>query len=197
MAFHSKHIAYQDEFLEINKLPTSFSEKTKISKMVSNINDQKRIIPLQNYISAPTAILSRNVLLKIGGFDEEIVAVEDWPLWLRLSQENYYVQFVDFFSCKYRVHSSSISFDRNGNQLISKFYIQNDKIYRRFIYPKMSFPTKIMYNLAFWGRQFMFRNGLIKRNFLNSFIYYVTNSAFALKNKVALWCHLKIMKYSK
>lgn len=65
----------------------------------------------RNFITTDAAIIRRDVLLKLGGFDETISGTEDWDLWLRLagmSPARYSRQptFV------YRLGANSLSSDR-------------------------------------------------------------------------------------
>ena len=39
-----------------------------------------------NFVGTPTAVVQRRVLDLVGGFDEELRALEDWELWIRVSQ---------------------------------------------------------------------------------------------------------------
>lgn len=193
--FHSRHTAYLDTFSETNKQIVSLPQKVVISRLVSNINDQKKIILLNNYISAPSVLICRDVLIEIGGFDEDIQMVEDWPLWMKLSNGNYYVKFIDFFSCKYRIHSSAISYENTRVDLLSKFYVDNDKVVRKYIVPKMKYLTRVFYELSYAGKKFMFENGLLKKNILNTCIFYLTQSAFSLNVKLNLKYSLFRIRY--
>lgn len=40
---------------------------------------------LDNFITTSTVIVDREIFLKVGGFDENMKALEDWKLWLELS----------------------------------------------------------------------------------------------------------------
>lgn len=65
----------------------------------------------RNFITTDAAIIRRDALLKLGGFDETISGTEDWDLWLRLagSSPALYSQQPTFV---YRLGANSLSSDR-------------------------------------------------------------------------------------
>lgn len=74
----------------------------------------KKSILLKNYYGAPCSTLFRkDIIDKIGPFDEELRHIPDYDLWLRLSYEGD-VYFVDKYLSAFRVHNVS-----NTNQLMS------------------------------------------------------------------------------
>lgn len=83
---------------------------------------------------APTQMLRMSTLLKIGGFDEDIL-VEDWYMWLKMAEEGR-VYCISEKLAKYRIHSNNSTknakfiYDNNlktlnyyrGHRLYSKAY---------------------------------------------------------------------------
>lgn len=60
-----------------------------------------------NKIAALTVLIKKDVLLKVGYFDENLY-MEDWDMWLRISNK-YKIGFLDEFVAYYRRHSTNIS----------------------------------------------------------------------------------------
>jgi len=56
----------------------------------------------ENFIPAPSFLATRNELINIGGYDAEL-RIEDWDLWLRLS-EKHQIGFIDSIDVEYRIH---------------------------------------------------------------------------------------------
>lgn len=71
----------------------------------------------ENYVSTLTTIARKDVLTKLGGFDESprLTAVEDYHLWLRIAAK-YPITSVNSILAKYRSHDDNIS---TQNPLIS------------------------------------------------------------------------------
>jgi hypothetical protein len=65
----------------------------------------------------------------VGGFDERIPFLEDWPMWLAITNAGYKIHFLDFVGVKYRVHSGSIN---SGTHPVYKTRVDNgiDKMYQ-------------------------------------------------------------------
>ena len=64
-----------------------------------------------NCLGPPSGILlQKKVFAETGYFDENLTALEDWDLWIRVSQ-CYEIDFVDQPLVRYRVHSDNMSRD--------------------------------------------------------------------------------------
>lgn len=68
----------------------------------------------ENYVLTPGVTIRREVLDRIGSFDEELKNADDWDMWLRITKE-YDIGFIDKIGFRYRVRGGSISF--RGAQL--------------------------------------------------------------------------------
>ncbi len=62
---------------------------------------------LDNYVSGGSAALIKTAVMRqLGGFDEQMVAREDWDMWRRLSRDHH-IHFVDQVPVKYRRHNAN------------------------------------------------------------------------------------------
>lgn len=83
----------------------------RFSRMYENDNEKISIIPpierkenlegdlfyellLGNFIGAPTIVIAKDVLEEVGGFNEELMNLEDYELILRIAKE-FYIAFTD------------------------------------------------------------------------------------------------------
>src|SRR5262249_9201473 len=64
-----------------------------------------------NFIPAIAPLIRRGVLDAAGGFDEQLTALEDWDLWLRLSLISE-ARYSPAVLVRYRVHPGGMSEDR-------------------------------------------------------------------------------------
>jgi glycosyltransferase involved in cell wall biosynthesis len=70
-----------------------------------------------NCLGPPSSVLlKKDVLEKIGCFDENLRALEDWDLWIRVAQL-YVIDFVDHCLVKYRVHADNMSNNINAMKI--------------------------------------------------------------------------------
>ncbi|MGL4853361.1 MAG: glycosyltransferase [Phocaeicola sp.] len=110
--------------LQNNEIKILFSKVLGINQQNINIDLEKHFkyplfklskkdfqirIALSNFIPAPTAFISREVYETIGGFDENIPMMEDWPFWVKAAVNNYTFYYMPCQTVKYRIHDQSIS----------------------------------------------------------------------------------------
>lgn len=62
----------------------------------------------ENFITTSSILIRKETLLKFGGFDENMEALEDWRLWLSIAK-NYPISLVKKPLLKYRMYPSSTS----------------------------------------------------------------------------------------
>ncbi|MFD3396210.1 glycosyltransferase family 2 protein [Alteromonas macleodii] len=62
----------------------------------------------ENFLGTSTILIKRELLLKVGGFDENIRALEDWKLWLDIAADNP-ISYIAKPLVKYRVTPGSTS----------------------------------------------------------------------------------------
>lgn len=64
-----------------------------------------------NFIPMLTVMIRREVLSKVGGFEPKYIIALDYDLWLRIA-EHYLIDFIEEPLAKYRIHSGSVSRNR-------------------------------------------------------------------------------------
>ena len=67
------------------------------------------------FIPAPTAFLRRELLNRLGGFDETYPLMEDYPLWEKAFKNNATIHFVDMCGVYYRKSEGSTSWRNKAN----------------------------------------------------------------------------------
>jgi glycosyltransferase involved in cell wall biosynthesis len=71
------------------------------------------------FFFASTALIRRNCLDQVGGFDEELPWGEDADLWLRIAQAGYGLAYLDEPLVHYRVHAGSMTAAISPRQVAS------------------------------------------------------------------------------
>ena len=61
-----------------------------------------------NFIGTSTVIVRRDAFVGVGGFDDNLRALQDWDLWLRIAEKHEIAYLPDPLT-RYRVHASSTS----------------------------------------------------------------------------------------
>lgn len=62
----------------------------------------------RNVIPAPSAFVNVDLIKDLKMFDEDILLMEDYPMWLSATREGYKIEFVDQELIKYRASESTI-----------------------------------------------------------------------------------------
>ena len=117
---HSSIETYKEKIEDKNKISTNY-----ISLITEKINAsvQFKLLCFGNKISAPSVIIKKEIINKLGGFDESIPLCEDWPFWLKATKLGYKFHYLSTSCVNYRIHSCSTFSSTNKqilNQILSK-----------------------------------------------------------------------------
>lgn len=82
----------------------------------------------ENLIPASTNFIKKEILEKVGGFDERFPMLEDWPLWTKITSNGIKLHYFNKKTVIYRIHNASIS---NEESMINPKYF--DSLYAYFI----------------------------------------------------------------
>lgn len=114
----------------IDEKGNSITKENYINKDFFNLSAkvQNRMLIIGNgfFIPAATSLINKEVLLRLGGFDEEIKYCEDYPMWIKATRHDYNLSYLDVITAKYRIHSTSItsSFNRKYNLSMKKVFFK-------------------------------------------------------------------------
>ncbi len=61
-----------------------------------------------DFVSPMAVLIRRDALAQVGGYDESLIANEDWDLWLRLAQ-NFQFAYVPRVLARYRYHAQNLT----------------------------------------------------------------------------------------
>lgn len=109
-----------------------FNTKYDFFKLTA-IKQFKKLV-IENRIITPSAFLRVETLRKIGGYDENIRNVEDYPLWIKATKNGYKLFYFNKVTVKYRIHENSMTTSA------SKTKIANDleQIFLKYNLPYIS-----------------------------------------------------------
>jgi len=116
------------------------------------------------YLPAPTSFFRRDILIKVGGFDED-TSLEDWAIYLKLTYNGYLLIRLPYVMVYYRRHKSNYSNDIKNmdyarKKLLSKYRMCDGF---KFANKRLEFITAIHYL-----KRYDFINGII---YLLKFIF--------------------------
>ncbi|MGL5051658.1 MAG: glycosyltransferase family 2 protein [Fusobacteriaceae bacterium] len=138
----SKVVEFKDELKTENLIKVEVNSEI-FSK---EANEQFEELLIGNFVSAPTGFFKKSLIESMNYFDEKYPMVEDYPMWLKLTENGIKLNFLEENTVYYRVHSQSLS--NNLNKVL------NERMYN---FRKMLFNDYIKYKC---GRLFCYREKL-------------------------------------
>ncbi len=76
---------------------------------------------IRNCIIAPATFISRQYLDSVGGYNEDIPFIEDWPFWIKMFKDKCNVTFLNKETVKYRM-GTSLSLGNGGGSKFKESY---------------------------------------------------------------------------
>jgi len=184
----SKVEIYQDTFEPDNLLGPTPEDAYNQNSIVSpgrSADSQYRMLLTHDRINySPSLFINRETLLSIRGFDERFRLVEDYPLWLNLTKNDYKLYFMDKVTVNYRRHLEAIN-NIGSLYMVKPNYFNSERLRKIYTYPYL--PVDIRLNQRFnWYVLQIFRWNWLNRNvkpnrfllvlltvYINPFRYYI------------------------
>lgn len=186
---HSNRLVYNETFEE-----SSFFKTTRLDGVMANneltAKNQFEFELRDNVIGAPTAFFNAETLNKLGGFDERIQMIEDWPMWIKATKNNIKLHYMDEATIKYRVQSQSVSYNIKPQNIFTRLDILLIDLYKILILPELSGLEKGILQFELNRKTFFIRYKLIKNNKFNYWLNKITIYPFVKYR----WFKLKKIK---
>jgi glycosyltransferase involved in cell wall biosynthesis len=152
----------------------------------------------KNYPPAVTLFVKMETLLSLGGFDERIPMIEDYPMWLKITALNHRLYFFSTETTLYRLSENSISNARK----ISMNFVKN--LYLIYRYYKVNWHTMfniflhISQNVNYFNMMLISRTG--KRTLINKLLqlldpYFIQNYFFNKYDRTLLGEYVEDSRY--
>lgn len=104
------------------------------------------VLSTQNFLPAASVFLKKSVWNGLGGYEESIPLLEDWPFWVKAMSNGYIFDFMDKDTVAYRFSEMSIS---QGIVTLSERYLESNKkasMYACRSLKKLGFPYIYLYH---------------------------------------------------
>lgn len=133
--------------------------------------DQFNILLNYNPIPAVSTFILKSLYVELGGFDEMIPYMEDYPFWFKVSKNQVRIDFLPEITAQYRKHSESAT-KFNSNVLI--LFFEKDHFFRKnYLMKYYSFTDKMYYNYRYAIIKLFDSIGLNKTRY--RLLYYLVN----------------------
>lgn len=107
------------------ELIDQYSHIKNISKNSYKKYSFNEILMHQFELPAPTALLNLKKVREVGGYDENL-KIEDWFMWLKLTEKGGQLIYLDKVLCQYRMH------EENTSKKIDLMYVERIKVLDQF-----------------------------------------------------------------
>ena len=182
--------SYQEEFIVEN-------EKKRILKRVPFDSDvaffeksakqqYETLLLGDNIYFTPTSFINRKILIVLEAFDEEFRHIEDYPMWLKLTKNDFKLNFLDRKTVLYRVHSDSI-YGSSGHLLVHPSVQKHKAMREKYVYPFITKPYRFDYMFKIKLMQII---SLLVRNKKTRFTIFLSRNLCRLLNPAHFYIQL-------
>lgn len=132
-----EYISYHHEAKIIFSKVVGFGNEEAAKKWplkdVGNVFDQltqeeiRIALCISNFLPAPSCIIKTQTFRELGGYNEDIPLIEDWPIWMKATNSGIRLHFMNKETVEYRLSATSVS----QNSSISNKYLQSEKLAKK------------------------------------------------------------------
>lgn len=166
----------------------------KLSEKYNNrdINKQLNMLMYRNYVHAPTVFFDRELFEKYGLFNEKFKLLDDYPMWIKISENREPIYYLNSDTVLYRQHSESLSYSNK----ININYFNN---FKKFFYEELEpclirnrrYLSLIHHKITILKNESILRQNNIKRwyiklyNFLDPLFMYNKIKSMFIKEQTS------------
>jgi alpha-1,3-rhamnosyltransferase len=163
---------YQNEFKDENLLETDPDKYPKnLMDVAFSASDQYKLLLLSDRINyTPSYFFNKHTILSVGGYDEGNRLVEDYPMWLKLTNAGNRLFYFHTPTVGYRRHQMAAN-NRAEFGLFKPLVLKMGDLKNKYVFPNL--PWDIAYSemyILMVSRIFQ-QLGMNKKNTACSFLY--------------------------
>lgn len=80
----------------------------KLPRILESAKEQNWYLMRRNFIPAMGSMFRKSLWEKVGGFDEDIPLLDDWPFWLNITNSGEMIHFCDDIVARYVISDGSV-----------------------------------------------------------------------------------------
>ncbi len=163
---------YQDTFETssfIKKVPSIFPNNL-MSENYSAMEQFKILLQSDRVNYTPSYFFNKSTILSVGGYDENNVLVEDYPMWLKLTKAGIRLYYFHKQTVGYRIHSKATN--NTGEDLLFKPSVINGHLVRKkFAHHYLPWYQVMKENWIYNVTLIFKKIGIVKKSTFNSKFY--------------------------
>jgi glycosyltransferase involved in cell wall biosynthesis len=141
----------------------------------SSAKDQYKILLRSNRVNAASAMIRKDLLDMMNGFDERYRLLEDWPLWIKITNAGYKIYYIDKPLVYYRLHENNVSMTTDNDYLYHPVSRINLSFKENELIPRLPMIERWGMKHDIFGIRTCFFLGNSRKNLFARFAYFVFN----------------------
>ena len=174
LCVQSTVVYYRDTFAEENYMYNRSFSNHAISKYTDTPSKQAKVLYRGCFVNSQSIFINKDLIKSLGGFDERIRNMEDWPMWIRLANNNIPIKYIPDITVNYRVHSKSLSNTINTSIILSNQFYQDHLVYKMYIKDNVSILERLLSQYTFIINKVFYKN-FNKATMINIWLYKILN----------------------
>jgi glycosyltransferase involved in cell wall biosynthesis len=168
----SQVAVYKDTFEPANfvkNMPKAYPDNLMHPSF--SAEDQFKILVASDRIKyTPSYFFNKKSVEAVNGYDESNTLVEDYPMWLKLTQANKKLHYFHTTTVGYRIHSKATN--NTGEDLLFKPSVLNSHLVRvKFAHPHLPWYVNSEENWIYFTTVAFNNLGIIKKTPFKAFLY--------------------------
>jgi glycosyltransferase involved in cell wall biosynthesis len=151
------------------------NQNHRFSSMESTAKEQYEMLLRFNRVWAASMIIRKDLLLSVNGFDERFRLLEDWPLWVKITEAGHKIYYLDKPLVYYRIHENNISMTADQNFLYHPVSLANISFKEKELIPRLPFIERLGLRHDIFGIKTCFFLGNNRKNPITRFAYIFFN----------------------
>ncbi|MDN3676670.1 glycosyltransferase [Flavobacterium paronense] len=171
----SQVMIYQDDFNPSHYVRTTpLNFPSHLMGISLTAQDQFQLLLVSDRIHfTPSYFFNRTATQKVGGYDESNRLVEDYPMWLKLTQSGERLWYFHKATVGYRIHSKALN-NTGDNVLFKPSVINSYSIRKEFAHQYLPWEMVMSEGHVFYISKLFRQFEMTKNTSFNRFLYTVT-----------------------
>lgn len=151
--------------------------------------EKQHEILLRKYVAnTVSTFMKRSLFIEVGGFDEQIKMMEDYPFWLLCTGCGIKIHFMDELTMYYRIHQASISNggEKNRLKILPPIFEYNFQVREKYILPYLMGVERYVAKWTVNWLRYFIDSRFNHKTWYNLFVYRVLIAPGLLMNKFTL-----------
>lgn len=167
-------VQFTGDIKECNYKTISMPLKNFVFGHKATARRQYAILKRQLIGNGPTFFVKRKIIEDVGGFDERFPLMDDYPLFIRISQAGYKFYLMPQATVYYRNHIESVSHQKGDNAIFHANLVRCIRDYKyEYKHEHLSKTWKVFLRYSILISNMIINNGNSRKNSLCMLFYYI------------------------